>query len=101
MREALEELTRGPENFLIRAKGRDRDEEALVWVADGRYRGYGFVPKSQQVGSLRDLEPFLSPQRAYPETDQILQAYLLKQTRNGDTGKIIKVAESGGYGGLW
>jgi DNA polymerase-3 subunit epsilon len=101
VRAALETLTRGPENCLILENGRDGDEEALVWIADGMYKGYGFVPKSQQVRSLQDLEPFLSPQPAYPETDQAIQAYLLKQTRNGEKANIIKVGASPGYGGLW
>lgn len=80
---ALRALDQKAENILIREKGRHTDEEALVWIAEGMYRGYGFVPKMSEVNSLEDLEPFLTPQKAYPETAQIIGAYLLKNPEKG------------------
>lgn len=76
--DAVRALKEKPENMLIREKGRHGEEEALVWIAGGVYRGYGFVPKMSEIISLEDLEPFLTPQKAYPETDQIINSYLLK-----------------------
>ena len=76
--EALRALEEKPENILIREKGRHGEEEGLVWIAGSVYRGYGFVPKTTEVISLEDLEPFLTPQKAYPETAQIISSYLLK-----------------------
>ena len=89
--EALEALLEKPENFLIRTKGRERDEEAFVWISGGTYRGYGFVPKESQVRSLEDLESFLVPQQAYPETERIIQAYLLKNPGKGERFKTYRM----------
>lgn len=76
--QALQAVEQKPDNILIREKGRHSDEEALVWIDGGTYRGYGFVPRMSEVSSLEDLEPFLTAQKAYPETAQIISAYLLK-----------------------
>ncbi len=91
---ALRSLDQKAENILIREKGRHSEEEALVWIASGIYRGYGFVPKMSEVNSLEDLEPFLWPQKAYPETTQIVSAYLLKHP---ERGKEIKGMNVSGY----
>ena len=80
---AIKQLTRQPENILIREKGREPSEEALIWIADGSYKGYGFVPRDFEISTLEDLEPFLKRQKAYPETERIIQSYLLKKLKKG------------------
>jgi DNA polymerase-3 subunit epsilon len=87
---ALKGILNNPENILIREKGRDNDEHGLVWIEAGVYKGYGFVPKTTEVNSLEDLEPFLTPQQAYPETAQIIQAYLLKNPEKEREIDLIK-----------
>ena len=88
---ALKALNNSPENILIRVKGRDSEEAGLVWISGGVYRGYGFVPKTNEVNSLEDLEPFLTPQEAYPETAQIIQAYLLKNPEKVREIELMKI----------
>ena len=93
-------LDQKPENILIREKGRHGEEEALVWIAGGIYRGYGFVPKMSEVNSFEDLEPFLAPQKAYPETTQIINSYLLKHPERAREIKrmnIRGISKPGGY----
>lgn len=81
---ALNELNQKPKNVLIREKGRENDEEAFIWISEGVYKGYGFVPKEFEVGSPEDLESFLLLQQAYPETERIIQTYLLKNPKKGN-----------------
>lgn len=74
----LDSLRQQPSHLLIPEKGRDPGETAVILIENGVYRGYGFVPEDLGLGTYEDLEAYISPQRAYPETDRILQSYLLK-----------------------
>lgn len=91
--EALQVLTRKPENILIREKGRETGEQGLVWISDGIYKGYGFVPADQEVSSLEDLEPYLLPQQTYPEIERIVQSYLLKNPKKGCDLQTMEMGE--------
>ena len=78
VREALDSLDEGHGHLLISEKGRDPEEFALICIENGVYRGYGFIPKDQCLTRYEEVEAFIIPQPAYPETDRILQSYLLK-----------------------
>lgn len=64
------------QNFVIQEKGRSLEEQAFIWVENGRYAGYGFVPKEETIHSYEDLETFLIRKNNTPETQRILQSYL-------------------------
>jgi DNA polymerase-3 subunit epsilon len=89
--QALEALNRSASgHVLIRERGRSPDEQALVWIENGTYRGFGFLPAEASLHGPEDLEAAINPQHAYPDTARILQAYLLK---NPDRYTEIPVAE--------
>jgi len=67
-----------PEMKIITERGRDENEQAVVLIADGLYRGYGFIDRQTQLSTLEDLEAHIHPQRNTVETDSILASYLLK-----------------------
>ncbi len=67
------------ENFLIREKGRTFEEEAIIWIKDGAYRGYGFVDKEGTIENLNDLEAYIKLQNDTIETQQIIWSYLQKK----------------------
>ena len=62
----------------IKEKGRNGDEEAFVRVTNGRYSGYGFVPKELSLSGKQDLEAFLTLQKNTLDTERIIRAYLRK-----------------------
>jgi DNA polymerase-3 subunit epsilon len=78
VQKALDSLKQGPCHLLISEQGRDPGETAVICIENGIYRGYGFVPKDMNLANYEDLEAYLVPQPAYPETDRILQSYLVK-----------------------
>ncbi len=82
VQKALDSLREEPSHLLICEKGREPGEKAVIWIENGTYRGYVFVDREREVKCFEDLEPYLIPQRAYPETDRILQSYLLKHPEN-------------------
>ena len=75
---AIRSLEPGGNHLVISEAGRQPGERGLVWVSDGTYRGYGFVADDQSLNHLPDLEAMITPQKHYPETEKILQSYMLK-----------------------
>lgn len=48
-------------------------------VKEGRYQGFGFIDKNEQVTSIEDYEPFIKLQEATYHTHKILSNYMRKQ----------------------
>ncbi|MBC2839699.1 exonuclease domain-containing protein [Robiginitalea sp. SC105] len=78
VRAALEARKPEAEHLIIAERGREPEERGVVWIADGTYRGYGFVSEDRRLDHLPDLEAHINPQPHYPETEKILQSYMLK-----------------------
>lgn len=76
--DTLNKLVLNRENFLIKEKGRNLDEDAIVVVQDGAYYGYGFVPKEISLGGIQDIMAFVQPQKETVETKRLVASYALK-----------------------
>ena len=66
------------DNFFIKEKGRNIDEDAIILMQDGKYSGYGFISKSTEINSLEDMLSFVIPQKDSLETKRLIQAYSIK-----------------------
>lgn len=66
---------------IIKEKGRDENENAVVLISEGIYRGYGFIDSDVEINSFDDIEAFITPQKNTVETDSILATYLLKHAK--------------------
>ena len=66
------------QNLVIREKGRHRNEEAFVLVVNNKYKGYGFLPRHEQINCIDALEDFLELQKENMDTKRILSWYLRK-----------------------
>lgn len=66
---------------IIKEKGRDENENAVVLISEGIYRGYGFIDSDVEINSFDDIEAFITPQKNTVETDSILANYLLKHAK--------------------
>ena len=77
----------GQENstYVIREKGRHYQEEAFVFIKEGRYMGYGYVDTDVQITTADDLEPYLKLREATYHTNKILSSYL----RNPADKKLV------------
>jgi DNA polymerase-3 subunit epsilon len=76
--EALISLKQKTEHALIRLSGRREEENGLVWIAQGQYKGYGFVPSNFTPASVPELQGRILPQTNHPESERILTLYRLK-----------------------
>lgn len=86
---AISHMKSRDENFVFTEKGRSLDEQAFIYIENGKYAGYGFISNENTFMSFTDLEPYLVPQKNTFETQRIVQSYLLKHPQK----KLIAVAE--------
>ena len=52
VKEAINYMQSGKDNFIIKEKGRNSLEEAIVLIQDGKYAGYGFISKNADIHSF-------------------------------------------------
>ncbi len=72
------------DDFFVIDEGRTPGEQAVVLVEDGRYRGYGYMPKPKRFVPNPDkkkLRAVITPYAGNPETARIIRRYL-----NGNEG---------------
>ena len=65
-------------SYFIKEKGRTRDEDAVVLVREGQYRGYGFLPKGQEINSVEDILAYITLQKDSLETNRLVHTYTVK-----------------------
>ncbi|SHG91247.1 DNA polymerase-3 subunit epsilon [Flagellimonas flava] len=61
---------------IIREKGRKPEENAVVLISEGIYRGYGFINRELEVSSLADIEAYIIPQKNTVEAQRIVESLL-------------------------
>ena len=73
-------------DFLLFERGRSHEEEAVILVQDGKYRGFGYISKedTHNMDSVMDCVKSLE---SHPDTARIIQHYVAK---NG--GKMVDIA---------
>lgn len=59
---------------IIKEKGRKPEENAVVLISEGIYRGYGFIDKELEVSSLEDIEAYIIPQKNTLEAQRIVES---------------------------
>jgi len=67
---------------IIKEKGRDANENAVILISDGIYKGFGFIDTDIQISTLEDVEAFITPQKHTVETESILTQYFLKHDKS-------------------
>ncbi len=73
--EVLDEHFPDP-NFFIIDKGRTPEEQAVVLVENGLFRGFGFASLHEMSGHLEELRDVISPGVHNPEVARILHRFL-------------------------
>jgi DNA polymerase-3 subunit epsilon len=73
--EALDSSFELPSFFLI-DHGRQPDENAVVMVEQGAYRGFGFASLAEMGGRPDELRDVISPYEDNPEVRHIIRRFL-------------------------
>lgn len=74
------------DNFFVVSEGRNADENSLVWVENGVYCGFGFIPKDAEIKQPRDMRNYIRRYRETKDVQQIIRGYMKKLKA---TDKII------------
>ena len=61
---------------IYKLKGRDKDEDAFIYLVNGIYEGYGFIDKSEPISNVNDI-----------------LGHLILQTNNYDTSRIVNALD--------
>ena len=65
-------------DVVLKEKGRHEQEEAFIIIKNGKYLGYGFIDKSEQISHQDELKAFLIKQKDNNQIQKILRSVLLK-----------------------
>ena len=74
---AIEFLKTGQEDFVIKEKGRNKDEDAVILFTNGQYNGYGFIAKDFSISSREDILAHINSQQNTAEAQRMIQSYLI------------------------
>lgn len=75
------------EDFCIVDCGRNEQEQSIVLVEDGEYKGYGYVDKEHFYGSASAIRDAVKMYPGNPETSRIIRHFLSKNPRV----KVVKM----------
>lgn len=64
------------EDFILVEKGREQGEIAVVWVENGHYRGYGYLPEVLLESPSSGWKSCIQEVKPNPELNRIIQHYL-------------------------
>lgn len=84
--EAIEDMINSKESFALLGTGRSQEEQSLVLVHEGRYYGYTFLEKSEQVEDPEVLLERIQPAREHNENYWLIRSYLQRNV----AAKVIR-----------
>lgn len=65
-------------DYVVFQKGRSAEERGLIWISDGRCKGFGFVPSNFTPESASDLASSIPLQAQFPESDRLIESFISK-----------------------
>ncbi|MEL6864175.1 MAG: exonuclease domain-containing protein [Bacteroidota bacterium] len=77
-----------PEDFLILDVGRHKEEQSVVLVEDGEYKGFGYVDINGHSGNIETLKDAIKPFAHNPEVARIIRQFVNKRTEGMRVLKI-------------
>lgn len=80
---AIDFIAQYEDSYLLVEKGRELGEQSFIYLEQGRFAGYGFIPGQEDVNDISDFQNFLIKQKSSAYADRIIQRYLT-------TSKTIK-----------
>ena len=79
---AIEAMTNEGSTLIIRDKGFHDEEESLVLIEKGRYKGHGMAPKSTKVERIEDALEFIETGYDDQDIQSIIRSHIQKSDRS-------------------
>ncbi|MCA0931854.1 GIY-YIG nuclease family protein [Lutimonas saemankumensis] len=92
VKEAIEYMSNDSKSYLIKQRGRNREELAFVLIENGIYQGFGFIDSDQQIASLDQLKEFLIMKKDNRDIQKILRGF-----RNKNEDKFVLLETESGF----
>ncbi|MCC5931983.1 MAG: GIY-YIG nuclease family protein [Cyclobacteriaceae bacterium] len=73
---AMESFSHEGKSFVIKGKGRNAGEKSVVWVEDGAFRGFGFIPDDAQMDNQDSWKDYVQSYPDNADIQNILAMYL-------------------------
>lgn len=70
------------DNFFVVGEGRSHHEQSIVWVEDGRYKGYGFFEPEYIENDIDSLKESVSHKDNLPDVHRVIRNWLNKRNRD-------------------
>lgn len=80
-------------SFCILDTGRRPDEQSVVVVEDGCYKGYGYFDNTSQFSSPAELAGVIKNCPHYPDSDELIKSWIRR--KNPKIVKLIKLTSIG------
>ena len=74
--DAISSFMYDSKTFVLKGKGRSKDEHSIVVVERGKYLGYGFIDKGTQINEFDELKSYVNGHRDNQDIQKILSSYL-------------------------
>ncbi|MCT8339987.1 GIY-YIG nuclease family protein [Flavobacteriaceae bacterium TK19130] len=84
VREFIDARSYENKDMLIIDRGREVTERSVIWIENGKYRGYGFYDLNFQINRPEILKSIITPMPDDRDAQHIIQSYLRKN-------KVIRI----------
>jgi DNA polymerase III subunit epsilon len=74
---AIDSFFETGESVAIIGQGREAEEKSLVFIENGNYVGFGYVPKDETIGSIDSIRSFIKPTKDNRVVQNLINSYLL------------------------
>lgn len=80
---AVNELTAGG-SMVIRGKGFSGEEQSVVLIEKGRYKGHGLMPKGVQITSMDDVRDFIETGYDDQDIQSIIRSHIFRKAKEDE-----------------
>ncbi|MFC2125213.1 exonuclease domain-containing protein, partial [Bacteroidota bacterium] len=89
VKKALRSFVRDNFSVAIIGAGRSFDESSVVWVEDGKYKGFGYFDNTNGYSNIYDLRDYI---KSYPD-NQDIQKFIHFYLRTNKNYQLIPISE--------
>jgi DNA polymerase-3 subunit epsilon len=68
------------ESYIIQESGRNENEQAIILISEGVYKGFGFIDSNDQYQSFSEYEEYITLRKDNIDTKRIINSYLNNTT---------------------
>ncbi|MBL7766115.1 MAG: GIY-YIG nuclease family protein [Chitinophagaceae bacterium] len=63
-------------HFILFDRGRTHEEEAFIYIRNGKFAGYGYLPHDIQISDIAELQSYMESKTYYPDADLLVKVWL-------------------------